>query len=257
MTTHSEHDVLDTLAAVSLDELVALAELQTRRDRKYAVPRSALATLVAATPLGTRVLAIDDRRTFHYESVYFDTVDLTCYFGAARRRPQRFKVRTRTYLDSAESMLEVKTRDARGRTVKQRHPYHHEHRAVLTDEARAFVAGIDQAHEVATNLRETLTTNYRRATLLLPDGARVTIDVNLSWRHRDGRAIACPALALVETKSSGQPSAVDRLLWRAGHRPTVFSKYCTGLAAITSDLPSNKWHRTLQRHFNGAETDEH
>ena len=36
--------------------------------------------------------------SFDYESVYFDTPDLTCYLLAARRRRRRFKIRTRTYV---------------------------------------------------------------------------------------------------------------------------------------------------------------
>ena len=56
-------------------------------------------------------------------------------------------------------------------------------------------------------------------------------------------------IAVVETKTCGAPCAADQLLWRDGHRPTVMSKYCTGLAALVPELPANKWHRTLQRHL--------
>ena len=34
-----------------------------------------------------------------------------------------------------------------------------------------------------------------------------------------------------------------------GYRPAIVSKYCTGLAALEPDLPSNKWHRVLLTHF--------
>jgi len=52
-----------------------------------------------------------------------------------------------------------------------------------------------------------------------------------------------------ETKSAGPPSFFDRLLWTHGIRPVRISKFCTGLAALHPELPSNKWRRTLNRYF--------
>jgi hypothetical protein len=46
------------------------------------------------------VLEIDGARSFAYDSTYFDTPDLDAYLLAATRRRRRFKVRTRTYVDS-------------------------------------------------------------------------------------------------------------------------------------------------------------
>ena len=58
-------------------------------------------TLVARLDDGMRVL---ERRTalrdFAYESVYFDTPDLLSFRMAAQPRRRRFKLRTRTYLDT-------------------------------------------------------------------------------------------------------------------------------------------------------------
>jgi hypothetical protein len=261
MSLTDQLDALGELKPLSLDELTASADLQIRRDRKYLVPPSLIGDLVANVGPRARVLTIDAARSFRYESVYFDTADLASYFGAARRRPRRFKVRTRSYLDARGCVLEVKTRDARGRTVKHRHPYDIEHRAELTDAGRRFVATIDQAATVVDQLRPTLTTAYRRATLVLADTeARVTIDLGLTWATlspasryghtlTDGRRAHLTLLALIETKTAGPPSAFDRTLWRHGHRPVTISKYCTGLAALSPDLPANKWNRVLRRHF--------
>jgi hypothetical protein len=109
--------------AVELPELLARAALHDRVDRTYLLPEGALDPILAVLQPDARMLQIDGRRRFDYESVYFDTPDLACYTLAARRRRRRFKIRTRTYLDSAECWLEVKTRDRRGRTVKQRQPH--------------------------------------------------------------------------------------------------------------------------------------
>jgi hypothetical protein len=257
MNLSNDLDALAGLEPVALDELMASAELQIRHDRKYLVPPGLVGELVAGAGPGSRVLTIDGARCFRYQSVYFDTLDLASYLGAARRRPRRFKVRTRSYLDTGDCLLEVKTRDARGRTIKHRHPYDIEHQAQLIDDGRRFVATVDQAAATADVLQPTLTTSYRRATLLLPGAqARVTIDIDLTWSHptSPGHRTDLAGLAIIETKSPGPPCPFDRALWRAGQRPVTISKYCTGLAALTPHLPANKWHRVLRRHFDHPPT---
>lgn len=260
----------DTLVAplagfcpVSLDELVASASLQTRIDRKYvlrrAQAREVLADLAEREP-GVRVLDVDGRREFSYESVYFDTPDLTSFHLAAHRRRRRFKVRTRTYLDSGEAWLEVKTRAARGSTVKDRVAHDLAGRCEL-GEGRGFVsatldgAAIPEGAELP--LAAGLVTRYRRTTLLLPGtrpgapAARATLDTGLTWLLDKGtpagRVAAVPDLVVVETKTGSTPSCLDHLLWRSGHRPQRISKYGTGLAVLRPDLPSTPWRRVVRR----------
>ncbi|MFT4231056.1 MAG: polyphosphate polymerase domain-containing protein [Microbacterium sp.] len=244
--------------SVSLDELMATASLLARVDRKYVVPRSCLADVVAQLDPRTRVLEIDGSRDFAYESVYFDTPDLLSFRMAARPRRRRFKLRTRTYLDTGGSYLEIKTRGARGTTVKERDEYDAAQRATLTSRARDEVAtaldAIGIAGERAHDLDATLMTRYRRTTLLAPDGVgRTTIDTELAWLPPGAPGLRLPDVAIVETKSPSSASQVDRALWRAGHRPTSISKYATGLAALDPRLPRNRWARLLRGPF--AQTD--
>lgn len=251
MSLDGTFGAIQAFAAIDLAELAATADLQTRVDRKYLVPRPYVERFVAA--LDARALEIDGARAFIYESVYFDTPDLVSYLGAARRRPRRFKVRTRAYVDSGDCMLEVKVRDARARTVKHRIPHPFEQRSELTTPARAFVRTVDVVSPSADRLQPALTTTYRRATLVLNGApARITVDVHATFRSTDGRGVRLDELAWLETKTPGPPSAADRVLWRDGYRPAIVSKYCTGLAALAPQLPANKWHRVLRTHFAGA-----
>lgn len=94
-----------------------------------------------------------------------------------------------------------------------------------------------------------LQTSYRRTTLLAADAcARVTIDDQLRWYAMGVGAKEVPELVVVETKSPGGAGDTDRLLWSMGHQPRI-SKYATGLAALRTDLPATRWHRTLLTHF--------
>jgi hypothetical protein len=241
------------LSPVGLDVLVERADLQTRIDRKYLVPASMLGSLVEST--GLRALDINGRRSFRYESVYFDTPALVSYKAAAHRRRMRFKVRTRSYLDSGVSWLEVKTRDQRGLNTKERLGYDIERRATLAAPGLRFLRTYEQIAPSSDELHATLTTRYHRATLLDEgSGSRTTIDTGVEWETPAGSRTALPAMAIVETKTDGAPCEVDHRLWSMHIRPTKMSKYCTGLAALTPGLPANKWNRVLRRHFNWAPT---
>ena len=238
----------DNLEPVGLAELEGSAALLTRKDRKYMVPLALVEQLISQDDL--RVLEIDGRRSFHYESVYFDTPDRICYLAAAHKRRRRFKVRTRSYLDSGTCLLEVKTRERRGLTEKHRLGYSVLRRSQLTEEAMKFIAGFETIAPVSRELRPVLTTRYDRTTLLdTVSMSRITIDTDLQCETVDGSSVSLPDMAVVETKTSGRPCAIDHFLWRAHERPTKISKFCTGLAALTPGLPANKWNRVLRTHF--------
>ena len=241
---------LRDIEPISLAEVLAVAELQVRKDRKYLLPIDLVDAAVSGVQGEVRVLDIDGRRDFGYESLYFDTPDRLSYFDAAQRRPRRFKVRIRTYLDSDASMLEVKVRDARGSTVKHRQTHRVDARDRLTSDGRDFVASTGHV-PVVDDLTPSLQTSYQRATLVCGDGdARATVDTDIRWNDPErSMTTSLEGVALIETKTTGRPCEVDRSLWRLGVRPTTVSKYCTGLAALHPELPANKWHRVLWDHL--------
>ncbi|MFN8031016.1 MAG: polyphosphate polymerase domain-containing protein [Dermatophilaceae bacterium] len=250
---------LTDLAPISLADLSAQAELLTRVDRKYVVPTSVLPLWLERVAAGTRILEIDGRRNFAYRSCYWDTDQLDSFLTSGQGRRRRFKVRSRTYLDTGSTFLEVKTRGPRGTTVKERvlHPD-------VTGRRLDTVASTYVAHRLRAaaidrvapaDLRPALVTTYRRATLVTPGGevpVRATIDADLSWRLPEpagAETANLAGMAVVETKGASTPSPFDRVLWRLGHRPVRISKYGTGLALLRDDVPDLKWHNVIYRHL--------
>lgn len=239
-------------APISLAELTERAELMTRVDRKYVLRSDQLDALLDRAPQQTRVLTIDGADRFGYQSTYFDTPELESYRQAAWGRDRRWKVRTRCYLDTGASFVEVKTRTG-DRSVKQR--IASAGVTALDDPARRFVSEVLHAARIdasgVAHLRPTLRSRYQRQTLLAPDdAARITIDTDLDWTElATGSRLSRPDLVVVETKSAGAPTVFDQALWRLGHRPQRISKYATGLAALEPSLPDNRWSRTLRHHF--------
>ena len=244
---------LHLLPPIGLEELNSEAALQTRVDRKYVLATGMARRLLASFSSGMRVLEMDGARSFSYDSVYFDTASLDSYLLAAHGRRRRYKVRTRTYVDSGISFLEVKTEGAREATVKERIPYRPEDRSRLTPE------GLDYVRETLTAavgslpagaLGPVLETRYHRTTFYLPEsGSRATVDTGVTWQRPGQQPWVLDDAVILETKSGSTAGPLDRHLWAAGVRPSRISKFATGMAALLPDLPANRWNRTLCRNL--------
>lgn len=236
---------------VTLEVVLATAELQIRVDRKYVVPLDMFATVLERMGDELSVLQIGDLRLFRYESVYFDTPELAAYRQHALDRRRRVKIRTRAYLDSGECVLEFKSVGARGETVKERYPYLLASRYNLDAEAHALALE-RLGHTISTPaLRQVLTTAYHRATLVdSTRGNRVTCDVNLRFENCAGQRYGpLDGVVVLESKTVGAESPIDRALRRLGSRPLSLSKYCVGMAVLDPRLPANRWNRELRTHF--------
>ncbi len=264
-----ETDPVVRLETVSLTELNSQAALQTRVDRKYLLAERDLAGLFDGLNGTARVLEVDGRQRFGYTSTYFDTPTFDSYLDAARSRPNRFKVRTRTYLDSDIHFIEVKTRSRARHTIKTRRPATADDHGGLTPANQGFVAQTlthelpvrpmhGQAATIAA-LCPALSTHYQRTTLLVepsdpepsttPVPSRATIDTSLAFTAPGHTTRSHPGLTIIETKTAGPPSPMDQLLWQSGHRPVKVSKYGIGLALMHPYLPAAKWNRILRHHF--------
>ena len=236
---------VNRMPTIRLADLDAAAPLLVRRDRKYLVPVSDAGSLMEHLGQSARILSIDRLRSFRYESVllrHARTCDVPrCPSttapvqgsdqGLSRQRPMpaRSQDPGRAGSDSEGAdrlLIELRT--------------------VLNDEAREFVTACRLIGEAAGSLGPVLTTRYLRSTLLLPEGVRVTVDLDFEAQVPDGRMVTLPGMAVVETKSRRVPSAADRWLWELGHRPLRVSKFGTSLAALETWLPANKWTQALR-----------
>ena len=93
-------------------------------------------------------------------------------------------------------------------------------------------------------------TGYLRTTLASPANEwRATVDqqlVGAGPSHQPHRLGEC---LVVETKSSGPPTPLDRALWARGHRPERISKFAVAMAMSQPGLPANRWNRVLRDHL--------
>lgn len=231
------------LPGLSLTELSAASSLQARQDRKYVLSESLLEQVMAELAGRVAVLEVDGARGCTYATTYYDTPDLLCYRQHAQEVRRRFKARTRTYVESGLVRLELKAKGPGGQTVK-----HALDGAapVLDGAGRSFLrAALDRSYSptylpaAVPALAPVLEMTCRRTTLVgLAEQVRVTADTDL----RLGDRVLRPGLVLLEVKSAGPRTDVDRALVRQGARPTSFSKYIAAIELDGSQVPRPRKH---------------
>ena len=242
-------EAVATRPAVGLDDIESVS-LLGRFDQKYLVRLDRLPDLIEV--LGdVAVLEVDGSRCIDYTSVYFDSAELHSYRAHRQGRRRRYKVRTRHYGDPSATMLEVKLKGDRGRTVKHRQAHGAGSPGALDQAGRGFVEATIRAAYGSMQippLRPTLVTKYTRTTLVdMAAGVRLTVDRGLRVRTESECARFGRHYAIVESKSAERRPAAHRQLLRVSARPQRLSKYCLGVGALVSDLACNPWQHQLRQ----------
>jgi VTC domain len=251
-TENSEIWLARAFAPIGLNELNAKAAMLERIDNKYVVRAEVLAQAVAELALRFDILEIDGKRSFTYETCYFDDVDRHSYFDHHQGRRQRAKVRVRKYLDAGLCFVEVKLKDKRGTTIKKRMRYALEKYGTLDAQAVAHVrqAFRDQYERDFEHVLEpSLEMSYRRLTLVAKDGGeRMTVDGGIRF-HAGGEVHATEGdVFVVETKSASGNGIADKVLRNLHQHPTnACSKYCVGMSMTGAVQRHNRFLPALRK----------
>jgi hypothetical protein len=237
--------VLSRLAPISLDEMAEVALLD-RSETKFVFHERRLPELLNALLDEYRVLEINGSRLNHYRTLYFDTADFALFRRHQAGGRNRYKVRSRTYLDTDVSFLEVKHKVNESRTIKNRVKT-----PDFVEQLSPRTAGFLDMNlpENQWNLEPKLWNQYTRITLVgrhKPE--RVTIDLNLQFTDNDGQTMTLPGLVIAEVKKNGaEPdSTFIRLMRVMSIRPTGFSKYCVGVSMLYDEVKHNSFKPKLR-----------
>ncbi len=242
---------LASLNGIGLGELGARADLLTRRESKYIVTLDVVKHLLEATRGRYDVLDIDGRRDFTYQTRYFDDERYSSYLAHHQGRRRRFKVRTRTYVDSGLSFVEIKLKWHRGLVVKRRVPcpagWHDELSGDALDAIRLAHQQL-YGYELPGILRPAIDVQYQRSTLVARESAcRITIDSGLSFGVGSRRWRSDSNAFIVEVKSASRTGDCHDLFRTLAQHPLRhLSKYCVGLAA-TGKVQNHRFRAGAQR----------
>ncbi|MDR1556382.1 MAG: polyphosphate polymerase domain-containing protein [Tannerellaceae bacterium] len=240
-------EIAAAMPVVTLEEISHL-RLMERVDCKYVAPASLLPRLMEQMCPLFRMQVNGGTGMADYSTQYLDTCDLGMFVMHQNGKLNRQKIRIRSYVGSCLSFLEIKSKNNKGRTSKQRIPVCCAHLSAIDElpaEGKLFLD--TRALVCCEALEPALSNKFRRMTFVNNrDTERVTIDLHLSFlNHRTGREAAVEGLMILELKQDGrQESDFREILHRERIKPVAFSKYCMG-TVLTN--PGAKYNRFKSR----------
>ena len=236
--------ILKEYASISLEEMDSV-KLMNRIDTKYVLSSSRLAGLLNEAKENYRILEIDNQRELLYRTTYFDTSDYKMYTAHQNGKLNRFKIRTREYVVSNIHFLEIKFKNNKGRTLKDR-VKRVEGALNFKDSESIFLS--DNSPFPVSDLEPKLWNRFTRLTLVHKrDQERITIDFNLSFKNEKKSELDLPKLAIIEVKQDKYTAASDflQILKRNSIYEMRFSKYCIGSLLVNPDLKHNRFKTKL------------
>lgn len=192
------------------------------------------------------LLEINGNSELPYSTIYYDTMENAMYLAHHNGRLNRFKVRKRTYVDSDVCFLEIKRKNNKGKTLKERIPSGTSNRLITSNE-EAFISDNSPFHP--ERLVPKLKNEFTRITLVSKhQNERCTIDLNLAFKA-NGKVVETKNLVIVEVKTEGTAnnSILIEQLQKANISASGFSKYCIGRLLTDNALKHNSFKSKLSR----------
>lgn len=240
---------LAAIGPITLEEMDSI-KLMNRIDSKYLTDERTLRGILAdAAASGYRAMVVEGSKVSPYDSVYFDTDALKMFVDHQRGKTVRQKVRTRQYVLSGQTFLEIKRKNNKGRTKKKRT----EIPAALFSDFRTSPEACDFLAEksdfTASQLTPALETIFRRITLVNPAKTeRLTIDTCLEFVNlRNGRRTGLADTVIIELKQDGRAfSQMKAILLRHRVKAVRVSKYCIGTTLTATGIKAGRFRERVR-----------
>ena len=244
---------LARLEPVTLEQMDGV-KLLNRIDTKYLTTEAGLLEVLSdAAAAGYKALVVEGKKQSTYTSVYYDTDGLRMFLDHHNRHLVRQKVRTRTYVDSGETFLEIKRKNNHGRTKKKRMEIPAAELMDFGADAAACQYLAAKSWFTEDQLSPVLDTRFRRITLVNPAKTeRLTIDTELCFTNfRTGKETDLQDAVIIELKQDGRTeSRMKGILLERRIKPVRVSKYCIAVTLTDPSVKSNRFKvkvRTIEK----------
>lgn len=239
MNNYQKH--INAFEATSLNEMNVI-QLLNRLDTKYVFNQKQLCEVLDNLKEHYYILEIDGKRIMSYENEYFDTKDFLLYNKHQRGLINRTKVRIRKYVESNLSFIELKRKNNKSRTIKNRIVIRQDE-DIDTERITKFLESNSDLK--VADLTERLYISFERITLAhkkLED--RCTLDINLEARWKN-KKYKFENLAIAELKQEKFRNTNDfnLALKKLKIYQGGFSKYCFSFFNLNPDLKKNNFNK--------------
>lgn len=256
MSEHATYQSLNNLAlwqemgTITLEEMCSV-KLMNRVDTKYVASEAMVMELLRQTAkYGYRAQVHGGVIAARYDTRYFDTESRDMYVVHHNRHLSRQKIRTRHYEDGSASYLEVKNKNNRGRTKKQRIEIPVENLMGFIDNSDAVSFIEPLARYNIQSLTPAIATRFVRITIVNPElTERITIDLDLEFTDlRSGIVSKIEGMSIIEIKQDGNiRSTAKEILNQLRVKPMRISKYCLGTALTVEGIKRNRMIEKIRR----------
>ena len=239
------YSLLYAFSSISLKEMKKVS-LMNRTDTKYLLPAVLLPKVLELAVNEYHIQEINGKRSVDYSTIYFDTEDYAMYRAHAIGRKVREKIRVRTYVDSGLTFLEVKNKNNKGRTDKQRIKV--QGVSSLKEDGGDVFLRNNSWYELS-QVRPLLESGFQRVTLANKNFTeRITIDCNVRFRQViTGQKADLEGIAIVEVKRGRHSySPMADILHSLHVNPASLSKYCVGIVLTGNEVRWNRFKPTLR-----------
>lgn len=233
---------LEEFMPITLQEMDDV-KLLDRTEVKYFFSAQKLPAILRQIMPYYRVLDINGVKLNSYETLYFDTDNFSMYLTHQAKRSNRYKIRYRKYVESNLCFFEIKFKNNKGRTVKERIKQPGI-ATCISDKAADFLAA--KTPYTSDMLVPKVWNNYCRITLVNKfSKERLTIDVNLGFRD-DNRTVDVPNLVIAELKQEkSSTSPFIKVMKEMGIQKGSISKYCYGVIYLNEGIKMNNFKPNL------------
>lgn len=219
-------------------------KLMNRTDTKYCIPAELLTQLLEEIKADYKCVEIENKRICTYKTLYYDTEAMLLYHQHHSGKLNRYKIRRRNYVDSGISFLEVKFKNNKGRTVKDRIKDKEDHSTQLGEKSLNFLH--QELPFDPLSLVPVLWVNYGRITLVSKTSSeRVTIDTNLEF-VKEEKKISMKEMVIIEVKQEKKKSSaiIESLKKHRVHEGGI-SKYCLAAALTCEGVKINNFKEKI------------
>ncbi|MEI8112459.1 MAG: polyphosphate polymerase domain-containing protein [Bacteroidia bacterium] len=235
---------------VTLDDLDKV-KLMNRSDSKFCMHITQLPHILEALYADYSILEINGKSIFNYDNTYFDTPDNQMYLSHQNGKRNRFKIRVRNYIESNLSFLEIKFKNNKGRTIKDRIEKQ-DFIPEFTSNENIFLK--NSCPYTGNELEPKINSFFKRFTLVNDQYTeRVTFDIFPGFSNHE-KTITLNNLVILEIKQdkSSDTSRVIKIIQSEKICRNGFSKYCIGRSILEDNIKKNNFKPlllSLKKHY--------
>ena len=239
-------DILNGFCTISLENMKSV-RLMNRIDTKYLTDIDTLYSIMSMAKDYYLVQSVESNLIANYSTCYFDTMNHDMYLQHHNGRAVRTKIRIRKYVDSDIMFLEIKKKNNKGRTDKNRIETDN---WKLDDECKYKFINDNTSYKVES-LKPQLQNRFQRITLVNKDmSERLTIDTMINFHNVvTENDYDMGKLVVVEVKRGRFGfSPIKSILNKYRVFQSGFSKYCIGSSLTDNTLKQNRF-KTKERYI--------